>query len=285
MAEQSKSLVMTPKTDLQNREKQLGMVKDRILAVGDKDFYSVGGGKTAPSSHLVREMAKLEDPPIKWELLDFGKNKKGAWAKIHAWKGDKDNPIVELEDGIHHDFELMLIESFFDVIANGIRLPAGNGMEKYYLTDNDWEIGTDGFPVILNRDVQFQILKNNFSHIKFAERDAITKCERRVLLKLMGKYHDEKREEEESPLPEPMAQREEQEPNTLEETQDAIRVVLLRIAGGNGAKAQELLGEISQVDEKWLAVRKPAEIFDINHAREILARARQKEIDTQKETR
>ena len=190
----------------------------------------------------------------------------------------------------------MLIESFFDVIANGIQLPTGEmyndkfgnarqKMEKYRLTDMDWEIGTDGFPVILNRDVQFQILKNNFSHIKFAERDAITKCERRVLLKLMGKYHDEKREEEESPLPEPMAQREEQEPNTLEETQDAIRVVLLRIAGGNGAKAQELLGEISQVDEKWLAVRKPAEIFDINHAREILARARQKGIDTQKETR
>ena len=281
MSEQ-KSLVMTPKPDpSQARDKQLAMVKDRILAVGDKDFYSVGGGKTAPSSHLVREMAKLEDPPIKWELLDFGKNKRGAWAKIHAWKGDKDNPIVELEDGIHHDFELMLIESFFDVIANGIRLPAGNGMEKYYLTDNDWEIGTDGFPVILNRDVQFQILKNNFSHIKFAERDAITKCERRVLLKLMGKYHDEKREEEEPSQPEPSAHREEREPGSLEETQDAIRTVLLRVAGGNGAKAQDLLGEISQVDEKWLAVRKPAELFDINHAREVLARARQKEIDMQ----
>ena len=277
MSEQ-RNLTTVPRGQVpqQRQEADLKRARDSLLAVSEKDTYWVAGRK-APSAHLVREMAKLEEVPIKYQIVKVWKTKEECGCILRGWKGPEENPIIEISDSVVHNFQLLLLETILDAIANGLKM----GKQDYFLDDRDWEISADGFPVITNRDVQLQILRNHLGKAKFAERDAVTKCERRILMKLMGKYEDWGEDEESLKDRFPLLERTEREPQTLEEHRQAIRTIILSLVNNDAEKAQQLLMELSKV-EGHIPVMKVTTIDNLEHAREILARARQKEIEAKR---
>ena len=277
MSEQ-RNLTTVPKGQVpqQRQEADLKRARDSLMAISEKDVYWVAGRK-APSAHLVREMAKLEEVPIKYQIVKVWKTKEECGCILRGWKGPEENPIIEISDSVVHNFQLLLLESVLDAIANGLKM----GKQDYFLDDRDWEISADGWPVITNRDVQLQILRNHLGKAKFAERDAVTKCERRILMKLMGKYEDWDNDEEQTEGQTPPVQQSEREPQTLEEYRQAIRTIILAMTDNDKMKAQQLLMELSQV-ENYEPVMLVTNINNLDYAREILARVRQKEIDMKK---
>lgn len=291
MADRSLTTVPKPQVPAQQvqAEQFIKRTRDALVSVTPKDMYSVGGGKTAPNAHMVDAMAALEEIPIKVEILKVWKTKEDCGIIMRGWKGDKDNPIIEMSDSVVHNFPALFIESVFDALANGIKIPTGRILERYgrkypetedySLTNLDWELGADGWPVVTNMTVQLQLLRNHLKKMSFAERDCVTKCRRRILLKLMGKYDTTK---EEGQNEEVEAVREEKtdeiEPKTLNDYKSKIYDTILMLAQNDKVEAGHILMEISKV-EGFMPVQQVASIDNLDHAAEILARVRQKIIE------
>lgn len=167
-----------------------------------KEMYPVGGGRKAPSARLAQYWANMRDlhsEPVHGEV---GKDKWKAWAMVRGWQGKREEAEATSSFRyayVCHVFSELLAESVLDAIANGLQMPSGDyypsgapRIEKRYLDDGDYEIGDGGWPIITNKAIQLQVMRNHLAKIKFAERDALTKAERAVYLKLLNSPWQEK---------------------------------------------------------------------------------------------
>lgn len=271
--------------------------KHDLLRFTTRDIYTVGG-KKAPTVRIIRQWAR--DAGISTEVIEYGKNKDSAWAKVRGWKGTKENPERTAESVVVHVFSHLLVSMTFDAIANGIKVYTGKMKTSrqgndypeqilYQPTPEEVEIGEDGWPRIKNNKVQFQLLKNHLDKIKFAERDAVGKAEGGVILKLLdiedpedgkldaGKDQSEAGEQkdrgEDSLVDEENAE-------TLEELAPIIMDKLVKYAGDKSG-AGEIFADISDCDGKFKKVTRLADMT-IEQAHEVNAVITQMLMDREK---
>lgn len=252
-----------------NPEREL----DQHYTFTDRDFYTVSGGKRVPSARIVAEWARQQE--LSSEIIEYGKDKERAWAKVRAWAGPRDNPTRSCEKVVVHIFSQLLSAAVFEAIANGMMAPTGqtyeSGKPRLAHVYPDWEIGPDNAPVLLDRTHQFQLLKNLLEKTRFAERDAVGKAERAAFLELLGKDDDVG---DDAPTPAVRTP----EPKTLEDFRKAISSILKKQAGGDITKAAAALFLISDVAGEHKAVRSTLDITKIDHAEEIYRRLQASEM-------
>ena len=248
--------------------------------ITDRDMYTVQGRRT-PSARLVREWATLND--LHCEIAEAGKDKEKAWCRVRGWQGDKDAPKKVREAYVCHVFSHLLAKAVIDAISNGITVPSGESypsgaprMKKAYIAEGDYEVGVDGWPVIKNPVIQFQVMKNHLNKIEFSERDALTKAERAVFLKLLDStWHEDEvssQEPEEQPSP-----RKDQKLD-LEGMRGEIWNSLLLLCNGNTSAAYQKLAVLSEVTDPatkktlFPSVSRVSDVAHKEHAEEIMAR-------------
>lgn len=261
--------------------------KEKFLAPSvEKDFYKAGT-QQVPSARVVREWA-LAQGDIFTELVSFGKDQDHAWAHVRGWRGPKETPYQVADMPIVVWFAHELTKSVFDAMANGLWLTGEP--RKYFLQREDWEIGSNGWPVVTDSAVQLQLLRNHLAKISVAERMAVTKAERAVQLKLMhrtellGPDDDEDDQPSESVPPPPQppkpASRSEEAPKppeTQQATFDALRLqcrdILRELCNGNKEVGEQMLLDVTgELPGDYPAVRLISEITSIHHARAVLVR-------------
>lgn len=280
-ATQDRKLVVKGKDDIITLDPKREL--DQYQRITKRDVYYAVGGKDVPSARLARIWA--DENGLVNQIVDAGKNKENAWCRMKGWR--KDDPSVIREAFVCLVFEHMLVKAVYDAIANGLSMPSGelwpNGaprMRKVNLVEGiDWEVGPDGWPIIINPGMQFQVMRNHLQRIGSAERIATTQAERAVFLKLLGyEWHHE---QPEGPGKAPVDRGGEEEDDEWEEEKEdiiqlrnAIWGSLLTLCDGSAQKAFEKLYLLSEVTGQFTPIHKPTEITEIEHAKEILARVK-----------
>lgn len=199
--------------------------KAQFLQTTNKDFYFVTGGKRVPSAKVIREWVKNQGIHI--EIIDYGKDKEHAWAHVRGYR--KEDPLVTREAVVIFVFADELVRMTFDAIDNGLQVGKNKVMPAF-------DIGEEGWPILRNQEHQFQLLRNYLRKRQFSEREAVTKAESIVFLKLMGidnPDHDEPEQEEDHT-----------EQQELQQLQSAIRAKLIQLHDGEKQKAIESFHEI-----------------------------------------
>ena len=245
---------------------------NRYQQLTTRDTYEVagrGGSKRRePAARLVRRWAQMKG--IKSRIIDIGKDKERAWARVAAWTGDEKNPTQYGERAVFHVFDMMMIEAIFDAMKDGMYMPTGESYEsgapkmgRQFLAEEDVEMTESGWPRIVNPIFQLQLMKNHLQKIKFAERDALGKAERAAFLLVLNYETGGEEGATESKGDQPM---------TLNQYRQEIRKGLMHLCDTDEAKCMEKLAELSLVEGKYPKVQKLGDIASIEHAEEILAR-------------
>lgn len=262
-----------------------------------REWYSVGGGRRAPSARLVQYWANLND--LQSEIVEIGKDEKRAWCRVRGWRGEKASAHDFREAYVCHVFSQMLAESVLDALANGLFMPSGDyypsgapRMEKRYLDEDDYTIGEEGWPVVTNRAIQLQVMRNHLAKIKFAERDALSKAERVVYLKLLNSPWGDKAEDGEGEGDKSSRGSEETQTtrhgaSNLGSLKQQIWSGLMTLSGGN--EFAPILKSISAVTDPqsgkiiFPEVINIESIANFEHAEEILARVEAKLVQKEEE--
>ena len=181
-------LALRPKYDRPaSQALDVDAARQQYIQLSDKELYNArGGGGKAPSARLAKQWGLHEG--ISCEVLEYGADDKKAWARVKAWKGSRENPHVVREDAVVLVYQDMLAAAIFEAIENGVTVTTGiddDGRKTTRKVIPDWDIGEGGMPVLLDRNVQFSVMKTFAEKRKFAGRAAVSTAKRRIFLEML----------------------------------------------------------------------------------------------------
>lgn len=296
-----RALITKPKLEMQSA--QAPEQELRSISAQKKYFYRVGGEegkeKKAPSAAMVFALSD-EHGNLFYEIVSAGKDAEKAWAHVQAWEGPRENPTRCLERYVCLRYIDDLTDATYRLLARGgISLFQGetwaNRQPKkswYRLQPDDWKIGEDGWPVILNPYVKLEIMQEHQRFRRFAERTAQTQAIRAALLQLLDSTWDEEseiqREEQvdsgqehmEAPgdtrvtktSEDVMTMDTRSSAQSLGQMKSDIWKIILNVCDNQLPHAYSWLKEYGQMEGKPV-LKTISDIADLEMAQEILARA------------
>lgn len=273
MAVEEKKLTTAPRSNTYQSNRPTinpEQVREDLLQMREDDYFTAQGGKRAASARIVRFLALQEK--VNSEILDFGKTKEKAWARVKAWIGPKEKPDIVREDAVCILFDTLRHDLIFSAVDKG-KTVYKNGQRSTLMPK--WKRGADGIPILDEEDptsqqVLLMIDREYIEKVKYAERSAVTSAERRAFLKVLG--HED---EDDDKIISAVKAKEEpvQQGEDITSFVSDIRNKILQLVGGDKQKAGMMFKEIAEMIHSegiYPKVTTSSEIKTVGHVKRIL---------------
>lgn len=267
-------------------------IKKRAYLYTTADIYRPSGAKKdAYSVNMYRAWAN--EARINFQMLECEKNNDYVKVSGRAWVSQPgDSFYMERSATVILIYKDMLRDAIMSAITNGVSYSGYDNNGKYYrrtlpapLFGKGWEMGEDGFPMILDPEVQMAILKEHIKKRNISERIARANVEKIVFSEILNdedpnepESHTDNSEGEQKGEINQEEGGDREEPETLDQVIDKIVQKIIQSVGEDRNAQIELFGLASgKALGKRLSTTKA--IQTIEEAEQILAAIPEKILD------